>query len=109
MFGFRTIAFQHDSLRKQFAEHRSQHFVRNFATLLQRMVTIHDDLRFDNRDETCLLAQRRIASQSMGIGFNAAPTRDPIADRNHCAPFGKARAHLKIFLQGDRAIRPGLL
>ena len=84
-------------MRKQLAEHCSQHFVCDLATLLQRMLAIHDDLRFDNRNETCLLTQRRITSQCMGIGFNAAPTRKPIADRNHRAPLGKARAHANVF------------
>ena len=86
-------------MREKFAEHRAQHFVGDLATLLQRMLAIHDNLRFDNRNEACLLAQRRITSQSMGIGFNATPTRKPIADRNHRAPFGEARAHLKIFVK----------
>src|SRR5664279_1800500 len=63
------------------------------------MLSIHDDLGFDYWDETFLLAQSRIASQSMRIGFNAAPTREPFADRNHSAPLGKARAHLKIFVK----------
>jgi len=63
------------------------------------MLPIHDDLRFDYRDEAGFLAQRRIASQSVGIGFNAAPTWKSTADGNHSAPLGKARAHLKVFLK----------
>ena len=35
----------------------------------------------------------------MCIGFNATPAREPIANRNDGAPLGKARAHLKIFLE----------
>src|ERR1035438_1538588 len=70
------------------------------------MLSIHDDLRFDYWDEARFLAQHCIASQGMGIGFNAAPTRKPTADSNHSPPLsnhspplGKARAHLKIFLK----------
>jgi len=35
----------------------------------------------------------------MGIGFNAAPTRNATVDGNHSAPLGEASAHLKIILK----------
>jgi hypothetical protein len=99
MLGFRTIP---SSMTR--CANNSLNTVRSTSSVtsqhcFQRMFTIHNDLRFDNRDEARFLAQRRIARQSMGIGLNAAPARKPFADGNHCAPLGKARAHLKIFLK----------
>src|ERR1017187_807438 len=61
------------------------------------MLTIHEYFRLNDGDETCLLAQRRIASQSMCIGMNATPTGNTVSDGDDCAPFGKPGAHANIF------------
>ena len=53
----------------------------------------------DDGDQSGFLAQRGIASQRLRIGLDAAAAGNAIADGDHRPPLGKARAHLRIFLE----------
>src|SRR5664279_821543 len=63
------------------------------------MLTIHEHFRFNDGDDTCFLAERRIASQSMCVGMNATPTGNTVPDGDDSAPFGKPGAHANVFSQ----------
>src|ERR1035438_3256623 len=67
--------------------------------MAERMLTIHEHFRLNDGDETCLLAERCCASQSMCIGVNATPTWNTVSDGDDCAPFGKPGAHANVFSQ----------
>src|SRR5262249_57772402 len=84
------------------------------VTDLDRVVAVHQDLRLDDRYETGLLADCRVAGERVGVRPDAAPRRDAVADRDHCAPLGKARTEADVFLaplrqaveaEGDRLTR----
>src|SRR5690606_9503170 len=51
------------------------------------------------RHQALLLAQRGIARQRVAVGFDAGAGGDVVADVDHRAPFGEARAELVVLLQ----------
>ncbi len=76
-----------------------QDFFGDFGTPRQSVFTFHQNFRLDYRDHARLLAKCRVAGQSLGIGVDASPTRDVIADGNHGTPLGKTRAYWNILLE----------
>ena len=63
------------------------------------MITIHKDLRFDDRHKSCLLRERRIACKVLGIGTDTCLAGDPGADRDDGTPLGEPRAQRPILSQ----------
>jgi len=63
------------------------------------MIALHEYFRLYDRDETCFLAQCRIAGQSLSIGFDTALARNTVSNGDHRAPLCKAGAHLKVFFE----------
>jgi hypothetical protein len=61
--------------------------------------TVHEHFGFDDRHDVLFLAQRRVAGERVGVGFDRKRRRYAGADIDHRPPLGKARAELKIFDQ----------
>jgi hypothetical protein len=60
---------------------------------------VHQHFGFDNRHDVLLLTKRGITRERVRIRFDAGGARQRIADGDHRAPFGEARAHLAVLLQ----------
>jgi hypothetical protein len=67
------------------------------------MVAVHEHLGFDDRDESGLLAQGRIASQRLRIGFDAGPAGDPFAPASTLIP-GMIPASIRTLTKGMPAL-----
>ncbi len=63
------------------------------------MVAVHQHFRLHHRHQAALLAQRRVTGERVGVGLDAGARRDVVADVDHRAPLGEARAELVILLE----------
>ena len=76
-----------------------KHLFGNLKTTFNRVFSIHQNFRLDNRDNICLLAQCGITRHRVGVRMNTAFGWNTIANSNHCAPFGESRAEFTILFQ----------
>ena len=63
------------------------------------MIAVHQHFRLDDRNDLRGLAQRGVARQRMRVDVDRGHGGNTLADIDHRAPFGEARAALVIFLQ----------
>ena len=75
----------------QLVVHRTQGLHRDLGAALQAMRAVHQHLGLDDRHQTGLLRQRRVAGQGVGVGVDAGRRRPPLADAEHRPPLGEAR------------------
>ena len=72
---------------------------RDLVARLDRVVAVHQHLGLDDRNKIPLLAERRVARQRMRVGAEAVVGGDAVADRDHRAPLGEARAEGGVLLE----------
>src|SRR5450631_66712 len=82
-----------------FVEHDFEHVLGHAEAAVDVVVAVHQHFRLDDRHDLRFLAERGIARQRVRIGLDAVAARDALADVDHAAPFGEARALLVIFRQ----------
>src|SRR5438876_10403351 len=80
-------------------ENLSQRLLGDFEIAFDCVCAVHKHLRLDDRHKLAFLAKRRIASQRLGVARDTCVCWNSVADRDHCAPFGKARSEFSIFSQ----------
>ena len=80
----------------QLVEYFGQHGICHFLATLERVRTVHEHLRLHDRHDILLLAQRRIARQRVGVGFDRETRRNAGADVYDRAPLGETGANLVV-------------
>ena len=83
----------------QLIKYHLQCLIRDGLAALNRMIAVHEHFGFDNRHDLLFLAQGRIAGQRLGIGLDGIGAGNVLADIDHRAPLGEARAELVVLLQ----------
>ena len=91
--------FQRHGLVAKGVEDRSQGLFRGPVADIDVIVGIHQHFRFHHGHDAGLLAQRRVAGQGMGVGFDTPVGRDMVADGDHGAPLGEPGAQFAVFGQ----------
>ena len=90
--GLQEAALEHDPLGMEFAVDGIQRRLGGLGAALDAVIAVHHYLGLDDRNQPGCLRQRRVARQRMGIGVDTTGARDAVADGDHGAPFGEARA-----------------
>ncbi len=95
MFGFRIIpsSFTHCEYSSRKTVCRTLGY---FGAQCQSVISLHQDLRFDDRNEACLLTQPGIASQRVCVRFDAPAAGNTITNGKDRSPLGETCAHLQI-------------
>src|SRR5207244_1976384 len=63
------------------------------------MITVHQNLRLDDRYQPSFLAEHSEHGERLRIRFDAGLSWNTLADRNHRAPLGEARSEFPILLK----------
>src|SRR5436309_4518271 len=80
-------------------EDTSQRLLGYFEIAFDCVCAVHEHFRLDDRHQITFLTKRRITRQRLGVTRDTYVCWNSVANRDHCAPFGKARAELSIFGQ----------
>src|SRR5262249_20538850 len=77
-------------------EHRVKDDTGDFLAALDRVRSVHQHFRLDDRHQLLLLTQGSVPRQRMHICTHASGTRSRIRDRDDSAPFRETRTHIVI-------------
>src|SRR5882672_384098 len=80
-------------------EHSQQSFFCDLLATVDSVVAIHKNLWLDDRHQPCLLAQRSVASQRMGVSGDAGMAGSVLANRYDRAPFAETGAKIEILFE----------
>src|SRR5438034_3441207 len=80
-------------------ENTSQCCLGDFEMPFYCVRAVHEHFRLDDRHQITFLTKRRVTRQCLGVTRDTYVCWNSVANRDHCAPFGKARAELSIFGQ----------
>src|SRR6266487_5330073 len=80
-------------------EDTSQRLLGHFETAFYCVRAVHEHFRLDDRHQITFLTKRRITCQRLGVTRDTYVCWNSVANRDHCAPFGKARSQIPIFRQ----------
>ena len=72
---------------------------RDLPADLERVVAVHEHLGLDDRDDSCLLRESRVARQGMGVRREVPIRRDAVSDGDHRAPLREAGAEAVVLLE----------
>ncbi len=87
------------ALHEQLVERPLQRAGRHVVAALDRVVGVHQYLGLDDRDDPGFLAQGRVAGECVRVGPDARDRGDAVADRDHRAPLGEARAEGAVLVE----------
>src|SRR5213595_3586065 len=96
--GLEHHALQQHTVFEQLPEHALEHGLAHLLTALDRVCAVHEHLRLNDRHDVALLAQRRIARQSMRVRSDGeCAGNSALGNIDDCAPFGEARTEPAVF------------
>jgi hypothetical protein len=98
--GFQQSALKEDVVVRERLVHCSQHSLSHSSSDINREVTVHQDLRFDNWDESVGLADGSIAGECVGVlddGDRGGSGANGVIDIENSSPLGKTCTLSVIF------------
>ena len=90
---------QKHPLGTELEEDHAENLFRHLPAALQGVLAFHERFGFHDRNQTGLLAQRRVAGQGMRVGFHATWAGKAVCDGQHRAPLGETSPHPGVFGQ----------
>ena len=102
--GLKQHAFQQNALLSQCTEHRVKHCAGNLFAALDRMFSVHQHFRLDDRHQMLFLAERGVSPKGVCIRNHARSARQCIRNTENGSPLGKASTHVAVL--GEAVPKP---
>src|SRR5215831_792414 len=93
---FEQDAFQRYALLEESIKHSVQHPTGDLLAALDRMGSVHQHLRLDDRNEILFLTERGVPRQRVRIRANAGGARQSVSDMDDRPPLGEAGTHAMV-------------
>src|SRR6185437_14061397 len=90
-------ALEVDAVLEELVEHRLERNVGHFLAAVDGVGAVHQHFRLHDGDDIVLLAERGVARERVGVGFDAERSRDGLGDVDHRAPLREPRSERAVF------------
>lgn len=89
--------FEEESLTNELTNDSREYMLSNFSGLIDRVITVHKNFWLNNGNETMMLADITVTSQSCSYFLNSNFRWQIVTNLDSRSPFGEPESHLIVF------------